>query len=409
VEVLAAVDALRHGVAVLALTALGVTLAATAGASTAETTATSAGKIVFSSNRTGDIEIHAMNANGAGIVRLTNAVGDDSDPTWSPDGKRILFTSDREHQSSDPQKVTSEIYVMNADGSALTRLTTNEFQDWGPRWSPDGKRIVWASSLTQPGFDFDIYTMNADGSGRKNLTPGPGRDFVPAWSSTGKIVFASDDDGDYDLYVMDADGGGVTKLFDDPRDDHPLSWSPDGKRLLFRRFDASGNHTSLWVVNADGSSMKQLTTGAGSFECCGVWSPDGKQIAYASDRNGTADIFVMDANGSNQRVLLGGGAWDFPGGWKAAPAAGSCTMVGTPGNDRLVGTKKRDVLCGLGGNDVLKGWDGNDRLVGGPGNDTLVGGKGADRLEGGTGKDSANGGPGRDVCKTERRWLCEAR
>jgi TolB protein len=386
-----------------------VTLATAAGADPVAKTPAKTGKIVFSSNRSGDYEIHAMNADGTGVVQLTKAVGDDSDPTWSPDGKRILFTSDRDHQDSNPQKVSSEIYVMNADGSAPKRLTTNEFQDWSPHWSPDGKQIVYASSLTEPGNNFDVFTMNADGTGRKNLTPGPGRDFIPLWSPNGKIVFSSDDDGEYDLYVMDADGGPVTKLFEDPHSDHPSSWSPNGEQLLFRRFDPSESHTNLYVVNADGSNVRQLTTGAGLFDCCAVWSPDGKQIAFASDRNGTHDIFVMNSDGSNQRVLLGGSPWESPGGWKAAPASGGCTMVGTNGNDKLVGTAKQDVICGLGGNDVLKGWRGNDRLVGGAGNDTLVGGNGNDRLEGGSGQDSGNGGPGRDTCATERRWKCERR
>ena len=163
------------------------------------------------------------------------------------------------------------------------------------------------------------------------------------------------------------------------------------------------------MVNADGSNVRQLTSATGLFECCAVWSPDGKQIAYASNPNGTHDIFVMNADGSKRRLLLGGSAWDAPGGWKTVPASGGCTMVGTSGNDKLVGTAKKDVICGLGGNDVLKGWRGNDRLLGGAGNDTLVGGTGNDRLEGGPGRDSGNGGPGRDVCKTEKRWICERR
>jgi Tol biopolymer transport system component len=268
---------------------------------------------------------------------------------------------------------------------------------------------VYATGDTQPGFDFDLVVANADGSSPKNLTPGPGRDFAPEWSRTGPIAFASDDDGDFDLYVTDAGGAAPKKLLDDPHADHPVAWSPNGKKLLFRRFDTSLTYTNLYVVDADGSNVVQLTSGAGLIECCAAWSPDGKTIAFASDRNGTLDVFLMNADGSGERLILGGAAWDVPGDWKAAAPANGCTILGTPGKDKLVGTPKKDVVCGLAGDDVLKGWKGNDVLRGGPGNDTLVGGTGNDRLEGGSGLDSANGGPGRDVCKSERRWLCEPR
>jgi TolB protein len=369
-----------------------------------------AGTIVFDSNRSGDYEIYTMRARGDGLRRLTTAPGVDADPTWSRDGRKILFTSERDHPNADPAKITSEIYVMNADGSGQTRLTTNEVEDWTPRWSPNGKRIVFASPGTQAGYDFDVYVMNADGSGRQDLTPGPGRDFTPAWSPNGqRIAFASNDGGNYDVYVMNADGTGVTKLFSDQRDDHPTAWSPNGKRVAFQRYDptADGN-ADVYTVAANGSDVKRLTNTL-SFDCCGSWSPDGKRLLLSSERNGTSDLFVINADGSNVRLLLGGEAWESPGAWKAAAAASQdCTITGTAGADTLVGTAKHDVICGLGGNDVLKGYKGDDTLRGGPGNDTLIGGDGDDHLDGGAGKDVANGGPGRDVCKAEKRWLCES-
>ncbi|MDH4177317.1 MAG: DUF5050 domain-containing protein [Thermoleophilia bacterium] len=402
--------ALAAAVSSLCVSATDGLAGADAGAT--RTAAESAGRIVFSSDRSGNYEIYSMDADGTDVVRLTTSAGVDSDPTWSPDGKRILFTSERDHQSSDPQKVTTEVYVMNADGTGQERLTTNEHEDWGPRWSPDGKRIVYASGDVAPGDDFDVFVMRADGSERKDLTPGPGRDFAPVWSPGGKIVFASDDAGDYDLYTVSPDGTGVTKLLDLPESVHPSAFSPDGTRLVFRHFNATGSGSSLGVVDADGSNVKQLTKQLdGLLECCAAWSPDGKQIMFASDRNGTLDIFVMNADGSNQHVVLGGAPYEIPGGWKAATATpgSACTITGTKGNDKLVGTAKKDVICGLGGNDLLKGWRGNDVLIGGPGNDTLVGGGGNDRLVGGPGLDSANGGPGKDTCKTEKRWMCELR
>lgn len=368
------------------------------------------GRIVFNSSRTGDWEIYSMNANRTGLTQLTNVPGVDGDPKWSRDGKRIVFTSKRD--SANPNTGTSEIYVMDADGSAQRRLTTDNAADWTPRWSPDGKTIVFASNGTAPGYDFDVFVMKADGSARKDLTPGPGRDFNPVWSPDGKqIAFASDDDGEYHVYVMNADGTGVRKLFDDGPADFPGDWSRDGKRIQFVRSmpTAPDESPDIWVVKSDGSGRRRLTNHL-SYECCAVWSPDGKQVLFSSERNGTSDLFVMNRDGSKVRLVLGGDAWDIPGDWKGAAATSAkCTITGTSGNDTLVGKVKGDVICGLGGDDVLKGYKGNDVLVGGYGNDTLVGGDGNDRLEGGAGRDSGNGGPGNDTCKTEKRWLCESR
>lgn len=369
-----------------------------------------AGKIVFASNRSGNFEIWSMNANGSGLRRLTSAVGTDDDPQWSPDGKRIVFTSERDHQSSNPQLVTAEIYVMNADGSGQRRLTSNSVEDWVPTWSPDGKRIAFARPGAQAGFDFDVWVMNADGGAQKDITPGPGRDFSPDWSPDGKrIVFASDDDGDYDLYSVTPDGSGLAKLFDGDASVGSPRWSPDGKRIAFTGFDLFTGEPDIHVWSGSTAVPPGRLTFDLAWDCCSAWSPDGKWLLFTSEREtGSGDLFAMRPDGSNVRLVLGGEANDRAADWIGARAGGAgCTITGTNGPDTLVGTPKRDVVCGLGGNDVLKGWKGNDVLRGGPGDDTLVGGAGNDRLEGGAGRDSGNGGPGRDVCKTEKRWQCE--
>lgn len=368
------------------------------------------GRIVFASDRSGDLEIWTATADGGGLRRLTKTPGSDFSPQWSPDGTKIVFESDRDHPSADPAKVTDEIYVMNADGTGQKRLTSNNVEDWGPRWSPDGKRIVFAAGAPKAGDDLDVFVMNADGSGRKDLTPGPGRDFTPDWSPDGKrIVFASDDDGDYDLYVMNAEGKGVSKLFDGAADVTGPSWSPDGKLIAAQSFDPLTGEPDIVLASASGFPVVKLTSTLAS-ECCAAWSPDGKRLLFVGERNGTADLFVMRASdGSGIRLAIGGDARDTTVDWTGlASTSAACTITGTGGPDKLLGTAKRDVICGLGGNDVLKGLKGNDVLRGGAGADQLQGGSGNDRLEGGAGTDSGNGGPGKDVCKTEKRWLCES-
>src|SRR5256884_7765233 len=120
----------------------------------AQLAATPTSRIAFTSDRDGNAEIYAMDPDGLALSRLTNNAAPDSSPSWSPDGRHIAFASMRDGNS--------EIYGMNADGSAPTRLTDNPAADPEPSWSPDGPRIACSST---PGCNSEIYVMNADGSG----------------------------------------------------------------------------------------------------------------------------------------------------------------------------------------------------------------------------------------------------
>jgi TolB protein len=148
-----------------------------------------------------DSDVFVVNADGSGRTNLTNNPGFDTDADWSPDGRKILFTSDRDGGIN--------IYVMNADGSDVTRLTFDGplGENAGPDWSPNGKRIVFARRY--PGHPrFEIYVMNADGSDPTRLTFNNALDATPAWSPNGKeIVFHSNRSSPRpQLYVMNADG-----------------------------------------------------------------------------------------------------------------------------------------------------------------------------------------------------------
>ena len=132
-------------------------------------------RIAFETNRTGDLDVYVMNADGSGAARLTGNSADDVDPAWSANGSEIAFSSDRDGNE--------EIYVMNADGSGVTRLTNNSRPDRSPAWSPDGRRIAFGSRTN---FNIDVYVMNADGSGATNLTNNSANnDYNAAWSPDG--------------------------------------------------------------------------------------------------------------------------------------------------------------------------------------------------------------------------------
>ena len=228
-------------------------------------------QIAFVSQRDGNAEIYVMDADGDNQRRLTNHPDRDWSPSWSPDGKRIAFVSDRDgHVHVIHGWSTSEIYVMDADGGNQQNLTNNPHDDRSPSWSPDGKRIVFQSDRDNDrDHNIEIYVMDADGSNPQNLTNNPTEDRSPSWSPDGKrIVFSAVRPGHfknnlditYEIYVMDADGGNEQRLTENRNNDWNPSWSPDGKRIAFQS-DRKGDWVKfdIYVMDADGGNQQNLT------------------------------------------------------------------------------------------------------------------------------------------------------
>jgi TolB protein len=264
-------------------------------------------------------------ASGAGakpdeptVVRLT-AVRD-AYPFWSPDGKQIVFQSDRH----DAMLGDRDIYIMNADGSSVRRLIHREESDETPVWSPDGSQILFSSYITEE--NNELFIMNTDGTGVTQLTDDPGRDGHQSFSPDGAtIIFNSqrDDDGtseikNYEIYEMKRDGTNVKRLTNFPEWDTYPSISPDGTKVLWRRVlpsggnSQSGRNSEVFVMNRDGTGPVNLTNSP-SFDGYPAWSPDGSKIAFASNRagqtRGNFHIYIMNADGSDLvRVLENGPA-----------------------------------------------------------------------------------------------------
>ncbi len=259
------------------------------------------GLIAFMSQRDeGAGEIYVMNPDGTGVTRLTFNTQADIAPAWSPDGSKIVFAR---YDGND-----WEIWSMNADGSNQQQLTNNDDTDgkW-PAWSADGSKIVY-EKFTNPPDNWDIWVMNADGSGQTKLYDSGHDDQMPVWSPDGSKIALTQYDSTSNsdqIWVINADGSNpmqITSPPDNTDDFHP-DWSPDGSKITFQRPGPSSTH-EIWVVDSDGGNPTRITSGETHF--VPAWSPDGSQIVFVHDsfeEQIHLEIYTMNSDGSNQRQL----------------------------------------------------------------------------------------------------------
>ena len=279
------------------------------------------------------------------IHQLTNG-GENAEAYFSGDGKRLIFQSTRDGRTCDQQ------YVMKIDGSNVRRVSNGRGKTTCGYFMHGDRRIFFASShaledTCPPRPDpskgyvwrldpFDIYTAKADGSDPKRLTQFDVYTAEGILSPDGKkIVFTSLKDGDLDIYVMNADGTNVRRLTRQLGYDGGAWWSPDGKRIVYRANHPQTpeeiaaykdllaqrlvrpNKMDLWIMNADGSDQRQIThLGAASFGPS--WTPDGKRIIFSSNhhtnpRLGNFDLFLINPDGSGLEQVTTASTFDgFP-------------------------------------------------------------------------------------------------
>jgi Tol biopolymer transport system component len=266
------------------------------------------GRIAFDSYRDDNWEVYVMNADGSGLVNLTNNPADDGDPTWSPDSQSIAFDTDRDGNW--------EIYAISADGAGLTRLTSDPADDDSPAWSPDGRQVAFKSNRDG---NWEIYVVDVSSLAVTNLTDHPAHDRLPAWSPDGKrIAFVSERTGNWDIYSMNADGSGLVNLTNHSAKDSFPAWSSDGDRLAFHSY--RDGDAEIYVMNADGTGLIRLTRNVAD-DWGPDWSPDGSWIAFTSDRDGDNEIYVMRIDGSGVSRLTRNEASDTWPVW--SPVAGA--------------------------------------------------------------------------------------
>jgi TolB protein len=252
-------------------------------------------------------DIYTIASGGADLTRLTATPNrNEFGPTWNAAGTRIAFWRTRAPFGP------GSVWTMNADGSHQMRLTRG-VDSRDPVWNPAGNRLVF-TRIT--GTNFDLYSIRAsDGGGLRQLTAGRALDFEPAWSPNGARIaftrgFERGDPGD--IYVLDVRSGDLHRVVHSPAYDHQVNWAPGGRRLVFERDWDS--RSSVFAVNADGSQLVRLTRGP-FFDTGPAYSPDGRWIAFGSDRGNASldDLWVMRADGSQlHRVRRMRFAQSFP-------------------------------------------------------------------------------------------------
>jgi len=204
-------------------------------------------------------DLFVMNANGRGRTRLTSTPVPERNPSWSPDGTGLVYAA--RTAPGEPFR----IFVARADGSGREQLTSQKAgSDTAPVWSPDGARIAFVSDRGG-GFP-ELYLMNAGGTGVKRLTTNALIDANPSWSPDGtRVVFERCcENGTSDLFTIDVTTRaevGVTASASSQEFDP--SWSPDGTRIAYDAFEVGQGNIDIWVVNADGSSPLRLTQQVG--------------------------------------------------------------------------------------------------------------------------------------------------
>jgi Tol biopolymer transport system component len=240
-------------------------------------------------------QIYGINADGTGNIKLITAQIGLNHQNWSPDASRFVCVGY-------VNNTTCSIYVFNADGTNLTRLTNiDNSWDSDPMYSPTGLEIAFTRSTSNPNDLSELWIMNSDGSNQRYINV---KGFSAKWSPDGtKFIYTSNKSGNSEIYTCNVDGTNEVRLTNTNATEMLPVWCPDGQYILFTSSeDGSNSGYDIFKMKTDGSELVQLTNN-NSYDFYPRPSPDGSLIAFESDRLtiGLWEIYIMNADGTNVR------------------------------------------------------------------------------------------------------------
>jgi hypothetical protein len=241
-------------------------------------------------------QLYAMAADGSGQRRLTVVPGQAIGPRYSPDGTRIVYSFQPNADEDDPDP-QAQLHVMDANGMD-DRVLPTENGAFQAAWSPDGQRLAFTQKV---GGQDDLFVMSADGSGVEQLTNDPASDWAAVWTPDGRaLLFNSDRDGTYHIHRLDLGTRAITSVTTGASNDYEPAIAPDGTRIAFTSDRRGDGHFDVWLAGIAGSAPTRFTTGADDEvgdSYMAAWSPDGSKIAFASNRTDDFEVYVMPAAG----------------------------------------------------------------------------------------------------------------
>lgn len=246
-----------------------------------------AGKIAFTSTRDGNAEVYVMDADGSDLVRLTNNKASDDQPAVSPDGKSVVFVSNRDGNH--------ELYIVGIDGKGLKRLTETPSAELDPSFYPDGKSVIFTTTARG---GKDLARLDLTTGKVEDVVTDDGDQFMSRVANDGALVYV-EDGGDQEIIFRDAAGRKVN-LSNSPGVDTMPVFSPDGKIVYF--VSQRGGDYDVYAVNRDGSGVRELLA-TEALEGRPAPSPDGTLLVVPSDADGDLDLYLYTVAGERVSQL----------------------------------------------------------------------------------------------------------